>query len=328
MIISNKLKKIYRKINKLPKSVRIEACSLCQLNCRDCYMRTKLPFEALIGNGYLKFDDYKKFIERNSYIENIELSLSGEIFLNPDLAKIIEYSNKKNISLTAFNGVNFNNVSDEMLETLVKYNFKGLTISLDAAKNETYIKYRYNGNFDNVISNIEKLNSLKEKYNSKFPIINAQFIVFKHNINEIEEAKELAKKLKMTALYFAKPWNDEVEITFDKLYIANDSYYDEEIQNILQIYNTDICYQPWIQPQINWDGRLLGCCCSTHRAIGLNVFKKDLKNCLNSKEMRFMRNVLTGKTESEDTIACHRCFRYHNMKKNNHFLNKKEIEYN
>ena len=73
---------LYRKINKLPRMVRIEACSLCQLNCTECYMR-EIPNKTIIGNGYLKYDDFKKFIETNPYIEEIELSLAAKFFLIP-----------------------------------------------------------------------------------------------------------------------------------------------------------------------------------------------------------------------------------------------------
>ena len=123
--LTDKFWEIYRKINKLPKMVCIEACSICQLNCCDCHMR-KNDSNIIVGNGYLKFKDFKNFIDKNPYIKKIELSFCGEIFLNPELNEIIKYAYKKNVELTALNGVNFNTVSDETLETLVKYKFKGI----------------------------------------------------------------------------------------------------------------------------------------------------------------------------------------------------------
>ena len=109
------------------------------------------------------FWQFQKISQKNPYIESIELSLSGEIFLNPELEEIIKYAYKKKVKLTAFNGVNFNNVSDKMLETLVKYRFTGLTFSIDGTSQETYEKYRRNGNFNNVIENIKKIKFTKRK---------------------------------------------------------------------------------------------------------------------------------------------------------------------
>ena len=50
-----------------------------------------------------------------------------------------------------------------MLETLVKYRFTGLTFSIDGTSQETYEKYRRNGNFNNVIENIKKIKFTKRK---------------------------------------------------------------------------------------------------------------------------------------------------------------------
>ena len=72
-----------------PKSVRLEASTICQLKCRSCYMRAG---ENAVGVGYLKYDDFVNFIQQNNYIKQIELSNSGEIFLNPDLLKIMKFA--------------------------------------------------------------------------------------------------------------------------------------------------------------------------------------------------------------------------------------------
>ena len=314
---------IYRKLNKLPNKVNIEACSLCQLKCRDCYMReyVKQEQQPIIGSGYLKFKDFKKFTDKHPFIKRIELSLSGEIFLNPELSDIIKYAYEKGVKLTAFNGVNFNTISEELLEILVKYNFTGLTISIDGASQQSYSLYRTNGDFNRVIENIKKLNLLKSKYNSIFPVLVWQYIIFKHNINEIADAVKLAKDLNFAQIYFKEPWNKEVNMRDLKIPVLIRINTNGEIQKILNEEHINICSQLWLSPQINWDGRLLGCHCSTHRDLDVNVFKFGLKRALNSKKMKFMRNVLTGGGNSDDTIACHRCFMYFNMRDTNSYIN-------
>ena len=318
---------LYRKINKLPKNARIEACSLCNLDCRDCYMRKTLSGQ-IINNGYLKFLDFKNFIRKNPYIKNIELSLAGEIFLNPDLKKIIRLASFKKINLTAFNGVNFNSVSDEMLELLVKYKFKGITFSIDGATNETYKVYRKNGNFDKVIENIQKLNDFKKIYKTKFPILQWQYILFKHNIKDAQSAIHIARDLNMASIYFKEPWNKEVT-KFDsdllQKFIPFKPFFDKEFQKILKDNQYDLCFQPWLSPQINWDGRLLGCCCSTNHDLGINVFDMGLKKALKSPSMEKMRALLTGKIIKNSDIACKYCFKYQNMQKKGKYLNEKEI---
>ncbi len=318
----------YRKINKLPQFVRIEACSLCNLNCRDCYMRKSSQSQPIIGNGYLKFKDFKNFIKKNPYIKNIELSLSGEIFLNPELKKILRLASYKKINLTAFNGVNFNSVSEEMLEALVKYQFKGITFSIDGITDETYSIYRRNGNLNKVIENIKKLNLYKEKYNSKFPILQWQYIIFKHNINEVNKAVNYARELNMADIYFKEPWNREVtprDCEFVNKFIPFRIFYDKEINKILRDNEMDLCMQPWLAPQINWDGKLLGCCCSTHHDLSVNVFETGLKKALKSDSMKNMRLLLQGRNIKNSNMACKFCYKYRFMEKTGRYLNEKEI---
>ena len=98
----------YENASELPKRVRIEASSKCQLDCVECYMRTD-PEGVANGCqlGNLKFKDFKKFVDEND-IESVEISNHGEIFLNPELDKIIKYAYEKGIELNAGNGVNLN----------------------------------------------------------------------------------------------------------------------------------------------------------------------------------------------------------------------------
>ena len=194
-----------KNVEQVSKRIRLEACNDCQLNCYECWMRKIDPekINKVGGFGYLKFKDFKDFIDKNSFVNEIELSNNGEIFLNPELNDIIKYAYEKGIKLTAHNGVNLNTVSDETLENLVKYNFEVITVSMDAATPEVYLKYRRGGDFNTVIDNIKKINKFKAQYNKDHPYLNYQFIVFGHNEHEIDAAKKLAKELDME-IYFVK----------------------------------------------------------------------------------------------------------------------------
>ena len=89
-------KYIYKRKEDLPKKIRIEACSLCNLNCKRCWIRENEQKNSEGGGlGYLKFENFKNLVDDNPQIEEIEISNNGEIFLNPELDKIIEYAHKK-----------------------------------------------------------------------------------------------------------------------------------------------------------------------------------------------------------------------------------------
>ena len=125
--------------------ISIDICTRCQLKCISCSTSRGLIRDGYIKEGYMKFESFKQILEENPTIKDIELSNWGEIFLNPDLLKMLEYAYKNDITLYCANGSNFNYVKDSVLEGLVKYQFKYLNLSIDGATEDTYVQYRRNG---------------------------------------------------------------------------------------------------------------------------------------------------------------------------------------
>jgi len=253
-------------------SVRIEASSLCQLKCPLC-PNTKGDTKKVIGHGYLKFSNFKKFVDENRWIKNIELSNWGEIFLNPELKDIIKYGYVKKVNLTAFNGVNLNTASEDVLEDLVKYKFKLISVSIDGCSNGTYSIYRKGGDFNRVISNVEKINYYKRRHGSAFPYLVWQFVIFGHNEHEINEARRRAGELNMSFNVVFNALSDTYSSIKNKELVYKETGVSsiEEHKNKFGVIYDRHCLQLWSAPQINWDGKLLGCCVNQWGDYG-NVF--------------------------------------------------------
>ena len=306
----------------LPKSIRLEACTICQLNCHSCYMRQDPEGVANgCGNGMLSFENFKKVVDDNDF-ETIELSNHGEIFLNPELVKIMEYAYKKGIKLTADNGVNLNKLTDEQAEALVKYEFDNIVVSIDGASQETYKLYRRRGNFDKVIKNIEKINFYKKKYDKEKPFLNWKFVIFGHNEHEVKKAKRMAKKLGME-IFFATNWDPDFSPATDleqvKKLTGVTGVTHTPHSRLKQFLNKEIdwyyCNFLWEAPQINWDGQILGCCSLYDKNFGDNVFEDGLMNALNNPKMIYAKNMVTGKAPALKCIPCTDCYVYKDLKK-------------
>lgn len=294
----------------LPSKLRLEASTICQLNCSGCYMRKNS--NGSVGVGFLSFNNFKKLVDENTCIREIELSNSGEIFLNPDLIKIIHYSFLKGIKLTAINGVNFNDVSDEQIEALVKYRFHSLSISLDGASQETYGIYRRKGDFDKVIHNIKKLLAVKKRYASNFPQIVWQYILMEHNESEVKVAKEMANDLGIPIWYKLNwddhyiPHNREMLMNVTNLHCLTRSEYC--CTNHKAYLGAAVCSQMFLSPQVNWDGRLLGCCEVFLDDYGANVFEVGLKEALQSPKFILAKKyILDGLNDIPEDIPCKAC---------------------
>lgn len=303
------------------RSVRLDASTLCQLRCPSCPTGKGFHKNGVIGSGFLRLYDFKEFIDRSPKIRHIELSNYGEIFLNPDLLDIFAYAHAKKVHLTAFNGVNLNTADDDVLEGLVKFKVKGLTLSIDGASDETYAIYRKNGNFTRVIKNIEKINHYKKKYRSRWPILRWQFVIFGHNEHELPKAEEMARQLKTIfsprfnwdASYSPVRNPEETRREIGKSFIRKTLGGGVEARrNVEKQPSVAYCTQFWCQPQINWDGRLLGCCVNHFRDYG-NVFTGNLDELMAQEEYRITRDILLGKRVPDQSSPCFSCTFYEKL---------------
>lgn len=312
------------KIN--PSKIRLDASTVCQLKCPNC-LTTRGEISKNLGSRTLKFENFKKIVDANPWIRSIELSNWGEIFLNQDLLKIAAYAYEKKIVLTAINGVNLNTAREEMLEGVVKYRFGDITCSIDGASDETYTMYRKGGDFKAVIANVRKINEFKAKYNSTLPRLRWQFILFEHTAHEIHLARKMARDLGME--FYAKlPWDEHNSMKNKKLAKLLSGVDAESRKRYSEkhgkLYMTEpICSQMWLQPQINVDGRVLGCCMNYWGDYG-NAFEEDLIGILNNEKMNYARAMLLGKKEEREDIPCTQCRWYKQMKKSNIWLFSRE----
>jgi MoaA/NifB/PqqE/SkfB family radical SAM enzyme len=317
-----------------PKQVRIEASTACQLRCPAC-ATAQGKTAAGIGVAFLKPAPFRTLLTENTWIEEVELSNWGEIFLNPDLSEIIKIAHEQHVVLTAGNGTNFNNVSSDVLEALVVYGFRHLTIALDGATEETYRIYRHRGSFEQVIDNIKALNRVKHSHNSIFPKLTWQFIPFLHNEHEIPKAHEMAQELGME-FRLKLAWDDLFDATEefapvrDKALVRQFSstgvadrkeYFDKHGENFLQ---KSICSQLWRSPQINWDGRLLGCCINYWGDFG-NVFEQNFERLLAGESMSYAKQMLLGEADGREDIPCSVCKHYLTMRDNGRWLTPEDV---
>ncbi len=293
-----------------PRAIRVEASSACQLRCPACPTGQRRTGANACGTGFLKFDDFRRLLNNNPAIEKIELSNWGEVFLNPDFARILEYAWHRRVKLTILNGANLNHASDQALEALVRYRLRELVVALDGACNETYQLYRVKGNFERVIANVRRINRLKEEYDSDEPVLIWQFVLFGHNEHEIGQARRMASDLGMQ---FAPKLNAVPD--YSPLVDPERALREAGLTGARANRNwqTAICNQLWKSPQINWDGKILGCCHNNWAEFGGNAFEGSLADSLNGERLVYARKMLRGRAPPRADIPCTTCESYRRM---------------
>lgn len=312
----------------VPRAIQIDASSHCQLACPSCPTASGATLRGL-GAGHLSLENFQSLLDSNPSLTHVELSNYGEMFLNPRLPDLIRYAHQRQVVLQADNGVNLNHAPDAVLEALVRYQFRSLTVSIDGASAESYPQYRVHGDFDRVIGHIRRINAFKRQYRSGFPILRWQFIVFGHNEHEIAAARKLATELGMS--FSAKlSWDDQVspirnrdlvQIQMHSRQLSREEFYRATGRE----YMRAICHQIWRFPVLNWDGRVTGCCRNFWGDFGANAFHDGLTESLNSEPLQHARRMLMGQAPERADLPCTTCELYQVMKRDGTWLTEEEI---
>jgi len=318
----------FRKKVNVFNEISIDGCTRCQLRCPDC-PRVLGRHGGVVGDGYLRFENYKKIIDDNREIKRVYLENRGEIFLNPEFTEIMSFSHEKNIDLIIPGGTNLNNLPAGTLEGVVKFRVKRILCSIDGATPETYKKYRVGGDFNKVIENVCAINVYKKQYRSEFPKLKWQFVVFGHNEQELPLARKMANELNM-AFSPKLAWNSNYSPVRDKAFVMRQTGWPavtrEEYAKVVGYeYMRYICYSLWRYPRINWDGKLLGCCDNIWKEFEGNVFRDGYEFCYNSPKINYARKMLLGEVPLREDITCASCKYYLRMQEARKFLTMGEV---
>lgn len=160
------------KENKIfPSMVQLMINNTCNLSCSHCPHSTYIMNENY-EKKYMAWNLFKKVVDETSNYSNSSIRLFGwgEPLLHPNLSKMVEYINSKNIdSMLITNGVLLN---EQISEQLLKNNLSILEVSLDAATPETYEKIRGSKEiFYKVVNNINTFLNLKKKYSANTYVV-------------------------------------------------------------------------------------------------------------------------------------------------------------
>lgn len=293
----------------VPNRVRLEFSTVCQLRCAGCSFQKGGKDD--LGRGFLSVENFKKFCDMNPFIREIEISNYGEPFLNPNLVEMLYIAKEKGISMLCLNGTNFNTVSDEQIHALVDTGFKEISLSIDGASQETYKKYRIGGDFDCVMENVRKLQAYKKEKNSELPKLRWQYILMEHNELEVGKAKALAEELGIP-IHFKLNWDPSYKPVNREYLIKETGRKELTVEEFTSTHGihpfNGVCEQMFIRPQVNWDGRLLGCCTRRFATFDVNVFETGLIAAIRSPKYILNKECLMTLHPEKDRFSSCTCF--------------------
>ena len=293
-------------LSSYPFEAIIDLNNICNLRCPLCATGRGLN---QYRQGVMELSLFSKICGQLApYVFNLALYNWGEIFLIknlPDYLKVIE---NHRLGVTLSSNLNAN-LTDEVIEALVRYKVNSLVVSCDGVTQEVYQKYRRNGDLSRVFHNIQRIQQVKRRLKSCYPRLIWQFLLMKHNQMEAEKAKRTYEEVGADEIEFAL-----INLPFgmDEENLARDFFVEEEwgARESYIISRSDLhapCWFLWRAITINWDGTVAPCCYVNCNDYGLGDFKtQSLREIWNSHRFVASRGLFRRETTELDLI-CRQC---------------------
>ncbi len=304
----------------MTENLRVDISTRCQLRCPSCPTAQGLTAQRL-GSGFMGVERFRELMRANPRVHAVDLANWGESLLAPELPQILRYAFAEGIALSINGGANLNHLPETLAEDLVRYRLRGLNVAIDGASAETYARYRVGGDFERVLANVRRLNAWKRSLRSDFPRLRWQFIAFRHNVHEIEAARELAAKLGMD-FHVKLSWDEALApdmdaATFERLSgvaAPSRSGFAARTGRAYSVERT--CFQLWTQPKVNWNGEVYGCTWNDWASYG-NAYETSLEKVLASERYAYAQLMVQGLAPERADVPCSSCSKYAEMRRLN-----------
>lgn len=276
-------------VGRYPPAIMIEPTNYCNLQCPLCPSGNgamKRP------RGYMELGLFKKIIDEVAdYTAMVILWNQGEPFLHKDILEMITHCKKH--KLFVITSTNANIVPEP--QELVKSGLDSMIVSLDGASQESYNKYRLNGEIEKVVTNTKAIVEAKKRAGSSTPLIKWQFIVMKHNEQEIDKIKKLARETDVDSISLKTVQIYEKSDIFEFLPV-NPKYRRYQIKNdrfTLKKRIANRCRRIFTQPVINWDGEMAVCCFDKDNDYKVgNVKESSVRSLWNNEKINRIRQTI------------------------------------
>ena len=278
----------------------IEPTNVCNLHCPLCSTGINAETRA---KGTLTLEKFKKLIDE---IKDVALELYlqnwGESTLVKTLPDMIKYATQNNIFVNL--STNFAiNYSDDYLEKLMNSGLGKLVIDIDGTTQETYEQYRVGGILEIVLENTRKSVAYKKENNLKFPIITTKMLVMKHNEHQINDFKELSKKLDVDQMDLN---NIQINPNTSKSWLPDNPEF--RYVSYGKSEKVEPCHWPWSGFVINWNGDVAACCIvdDSDSDFG-NILDDGLEKIWNNDYYVSARSEFSKEKDITKSTICNAC---------------------
>lgn len=169
------------RIHSHPFVLRIEPTNLCNLHCPRCSCGINTDPRK---KGYMMLDDYQLILEmckKEAFI--VRLDGNGEPTLHSKIFEMIRLAKQYGYAVSM--STNFNTERSAEVEAFIHSGLDRLVVAFDGSTQASYEKYRVGGNLELVEQRLVELLNARQRYNTKRPFIEVQFLDWGYNHADI-----------------------------------------------------------------------------------------------------------------------------------------------
>ncbi|MFH1742888.1 MAG: SPASM domain-containing protein [bacterium] len=279
---------------RFPLMLNIEPTSACNLSCYVC---TRGKSQKAVG--YMDWALYTKLIDEigdHEPLYMLNLHKDGEPLLHPKLPQMIQTAKEKGVSKVIHFNTNGVLLCGDRARELLDSGIDDITVSIDAAREETFQKIKGKSLLSTVERNVEEFLSLREKRGYSSPFLRVKIMEFSDTEDEIEEFIDkwegVADEVQVSGIH---NWGGGIHGVKQSIAIPGERF---------------PCVFLWYALAINWNGGVSLCCVDWRQSdTAGNLNDQTLQAIWQGEQMKKIRSAHIDKRWA-DVPACHHCFNW------------------
>jgi len=222
----------------------LDVSNVCNLHCPFC--PTGCRRDSGRSSQFINPDLVRNLLdELADYLVSVNLFDWGEPLLHPNLSDMIALIHERNVLSLASS--NLSTRARTAPENLVDAGLDHLAVSVSGATQGVYERYHRGGCLKTVHENISRIIERRRRLGKSTPVIEYKYLAFRHNIQEIDQARAQARRLAVDLFRCVPGGGDEVSVL-------------EPAPKVGQESRSPLCHQLWHVVVLKVDGGIAPCC--------------------------------------------------------------------
>jgi len=302
----------------MPAVVKIDVNPVCNLSCTMCIHADPNGATQIAGQDFspqqnMTVEQYSKIIDQlKGHTASVSLYTWGDPIVHPDLTTMCRIA--ADARLQTHISTNFSRkLSDQEVYDIVDSGLSHLTVCVDGLTQELYERTRVGGRIAWVLDNLDRLTKYRKQKGQELPLVEVQFIKYRHNVHEEDDARKLCEEMGVNK--FSTFWGALHNLA---------DVMPENLETFGPKPDAALpgCFWPHYSMVIKYNGDVIPCCehrgAAQHapgadqRTLG-NVFDTSVREVWNSPAYQATRRLVNNPTGADDDADtkdnyCRDCF--------------------